>query len=434
MNMDMNMNMNFPWFIDDANPNAAETTTNTTKTASSSSSSEVAPEVPTTTSRTLIHQSPVDDAEATSPSTKVDVTDGGKSPDLLFPKSLLSRNVPFTTTDADADANPNTNLNPATDTDTSAAHQREQKETKDVHHHHHNLQGDVDRNENENVANREDVMALNETTHTSNTTANITIPSTSYASHDSYTSGDVIEETNSIASSLDEFDQLLDQSNHTTTTSLSTSSTRKPNPQQQQQQHRFHPHAQHPPTQSSNPTNPAYLQRQPFPFPQPQPYLLHPNPSSLTTTKPARKRHTREYMASNYLRNGAGRYVLKTLTHNRVFKEGSEGEDDYVHSVIDLALEAEILSRLNDHPNIIKIRGVMHAESYCERGFFIVLDRLYSTLSECIEGKWRKQMQIWSMMPWVMDCGGRKRNGLNAERLKVAYYIARALEHVHKHR
>jgi len=146
------------------------------------------------------------------------------------------------------------------------------------------------------------------------------------------------------------------------------------------------------------------------------------------------RRHTRRYMANNYLRNGCGRYALKTLTHSRVRYDGEDGEQHFVTSVIDLALEAKLLSHLSDHPNIIKIRGVMNATSYCEKDFFIILDRLYETLADRINVTWKKKYNKMNVLPLVTDCGGMKRNSLNAERLRVAYYIARALEHIHEHR
>ena len=76
-------------------------------------------------------------------------------------------------------------------------------------------------------------------------------------------------------------------------------------------------------------------------------------------------------------------YALKCLNPKTKLKAES-----FKAGAIDLAVEGEILSRL-DHENIIKLQGISISppQSFLEadRGYFIVLDLLYTTLASKLE-------------------------------------------------
>ena len=92
----------------------------------------------------------------------------------------------------------------------------------------------------------------------------------------------------------------------------------------------------------------------------------------------------RNYMAQRYIRQKDGqstaRYALKKLS-----AEHRKDPERFVAGVIDLALEARFLAILK-HPHIIKMRAFSNA-SPCSDSFFVVLDRLYDTLSDRLQVK-----------------------------------------------
>ena len=91
----------------------------------------------------------------------------------------------------------------------------------------------------------------------------------------------------------------------------------------------------------------------------------------------------RKFMARRCLRKGKhARYAIKILSD-----ECLEDPERFVGGVIDLAIESRFLSVIR-HPNIIKMRGVANCNPY-DRGFFVILDRLYSTLTMKII-QWKK--------------------------------------------
>ncbi len=88
------------------------------------------------------------------------------------------------------------------------------------------------------------------------------------------------------------------------------------------------------------------------------------------------KSEIRSYMSKVYFREDEegkhARYALKQLKPNEQQKHVEQG-------LIDLSIEAQFLSCL-DHPNIIKMRGVVGTS--LTQDFGIILDRLYMTLED----------------------------------------------------
>lgn len=132
----------------------------------------------------------------------------------------------------------------------------------------------------------------------------------------------------------------------------------------------------------------------------------------------------RKFMARRCLRQGKhARYAIKTLSD-----ECLEDPERFVGGVIDLAIESRFLSVIR-HPNIIKMRGVSDGNPY-DRGFFVVLDRLYATLTMKIVG-WKKESDKTKGIGKIMDLKGKKKRKVWVDRLIVVYDLSTALEYLH---
>ena len=132
----------------------------------------------------------------------------------------------------------------------------------------------------------------------------------------------------------------------------------------------------------------------------------------------------RKFMARRCLRKGSHpRYAIKILSD-----ECLEDPERFVGGVIDLAVESRFLSVIR-HPNIIKMRGVADCNPY-DRGFFVVLDRLYATLTMKIS-EWKKQVGKTSGIGKILDMKGKKKRKIWVDRLVVVYDLSTALEYLH---
>ena len=135
----------------------------------------------------------------------------------------------------------------------------------------------------------------------------------------------------------------------------------------------------------------------------------------------------RAFMTRRCLRKGKfARYAIKTLSD-----ECLNDPERYVGGVIDLAVESRFLSVIR-HPNIIKMRAVSDGNMY-DRGFFVVLDRLYDTLTLKIAG-WRKAVEKTKGIGKLLDMKGKKKRKLWTDRLLVVYDLSTALEYLHSKR
>lgn len=132
-------------------------------------------------------------------------------------------------------------------------------------------------------------------------------------------------------------------------------------------------------------------------------------------------------MAANTLRKKNGRndtrYAIKTLSESLL-----NDPERFVAGVIDLAVETKFLAIIR-HPNIIKMRAVS-SNSPFSLGYFIVLDRLYDTLTDRMRA-WKDQKSNLSGFSRVRDLKGAKKKELWVERLMVGYELTGALKYLH---
>eukprot|EP00581_Thalassiosira_minuscula_P007361 CAMPEP_0183703874 /NCGR_PEP_ID=MMETSP0737-20130205/1437_1 /TAXON_ID=385413 /ORGANISM="Thalassiosira miniscula, Strain CCMP1093" /LENGTH=416 /DNA_ID=CAMNT_0025930675 /DNA_START=219 /DNA_END=1469 /DNA_ORIENTATION=- len=132
----------------------------------------------------------------------------------------------------------------------------------------------------------------------------------------------------------------------------------------------------------------------------------------------------RKFIARRCLRKGKhARYAIKTLSDDCL-----KDPERFVGGVIDLAVESRFLAVIR-HPNIIKMRGVSDGNPY-DRGFFVVLDRLYATLTMKIV-EWKKDVQKTKGIGKIMDMKGKKKRKVWVDRLIVVYDLSTALEYLH---
>eukprot|EP00553_Chaetoceros_curvisetus_P007614 CAMPEP_0204631744 /NCGR_PEP_ID=MMETSP0717-20131115/23405_1 /ASSEMBLY_ACC=CAM_ASM_000666 /TAXON_ID=230516 /ORGANISM="Chaetoceros curvisetus" /LENGTH=457 /DNA_ID=CAMNT_0051649391 /DNA_START=26 /DNA_END=1399 /DNA_ORIENTATION=+ len=115
----------------------------------------------------------------------------------------------------------------------------------------------------------------------------------------------------------------------------------------------------------------------------------------------------------------------------------------FARGIADLAIEAHFLALLNN-PHIIKIRGVAEGvklfkpaepmltnEPGIEGGFFLILDKLHSTLNHKINTEWKEGENKYN--GFMKDIRGVQRRALKLNRVKVALNLAQAMEHLHEH-
>lgn len=135
----------------------------------------------------------------------------------------------------------------------------------------------------------------------------------------------------------------------------------------------------------------------------------------------------RDFMSTNYLRKKNGRndtrYAIKTLSESLL-----ADPERFVAGVIDLAIETKFLTVIR-HPNIIKMRAVSTTSPFA-LGYFIVLDRLYDTLTDRMRA-WKDQKSNLSGFSRVRDLKGAKKKELWVERLMVGYELTGALKYLH---
>ncbi|KAL7535586.1 hypothetical protein ACHAXR_008079 [Thalassiosira sp. AJA248-18] len=96
---------------------------------------------------------------------------------------------------------------------------------------------------------------------------------------------------------------------------------------------------------------------------------------------------------------------------------------------MDMATETYFLSMLN-HPHILKMRAVGQGDMFSP-SYFLVLDRLYDTLSDKIDGTWKHQLDHLENSIFVWN-RARKLRILWEERMGVMKDLASALAHLHE--
>ena len=142
-------------------------------------------------------------------------------------------------------------------------------------------------------------------------------------------------------------------------------------------------------------------------------------------------RHTREFIASHVLRpdqksgKEEARYAIKQLSART-----RHDNKKCVQGTVDLFLEARFLAVL-EHPNIIKMRGVVGGDIFMANRCFLILDRLYDTLSDRL-GKWAtRSKQISKTFSFMGKKKKEKTKDLLIERITVSYDLAFALTYMH---
>lgn len=139
----------------------------------------------------------------------------------------------------------------------------------------------------------------------------------------------------------------------------------------------------------------------------------------------------RQIMQKRCLRHEEARYAVKHLL----------GLDDLTpleraRGRIDLAIEVKYLRALN-HPNIVRMRGVFKTDDLLHASYFFIMDRLYGTLEEKIEG-WKDKVKA-NRPKLCMRRLTRKDSreftaDLLTERLTIAYDMASAYRYMHSHK
>ena len=142
----------------------------------------------------------------------------------------------------------------------------------------------------------------------------------------------------------------------------------------------------------------------------------------------------RSFIAKNHQRDGHARYAIKMLSKSTLAGKKTNVASDhkrFIAGVVDLAMEVKYLSIIQ-HPHIIKMRGIAQTHP-CSGSFFIILDRLYDTLSERMKG-WKKQQKRMSGLGSILDLKGSKKEQALGQRLVVAYNICSALHFLHQNK
>lgn len=153
-----------------------------------------------------------------------------------------------------------------------------------------------------------------------------------------------------------------------------------------------------------------------------------------------------------YRQTGNARYALKHLKGNYLRKHNF---DSYIQAAGDLAVEAKFLASLN-HPNIIKLRGIVHSGAkgfgHGPAGYFLLIDRLNETLEDRIQ-TWSgtnlsaKRRRFSFLDRKIAAITGQKAKSNSDigpspeltdkaldERLSVALQISAAMVYMHSHR
>ena len=142
----------------------------------------------------------------------------------------------------------------------------------------------------------------------------------------------------------------------------------------------------------------------------------HTTASKDTTTKPS-------------IASSRSRYAVKQLRKDLYLKKRVEAAKD-------LAREAKFLSCLQ-HPNIVTLRGTVSQPGLSD--FMIVLDHLYTTLSEHL-ARWHDESPTPPLIniPWPIEMRSQQQIELEAriltERLLALYDVSQAMRYLYQKR
>jgi serine/threonine protein kinase len=147
-------------------------------------------------------------------------------------------------------------------------------------------------------------------------------------------------------------------------------------------------------------------------------------------------KESRDFIANHCFRSGGdARYAIKSLS-----KDTTQDPHRLLQGIVDMAMEARILSNLTNHPNIIKMRAISQGGPFVggsDAGFFfIVLDRLYDTLEQRLE-TWNNQLKRWTGWGARLlrrDPQGFQQAQLYEDRLVAAFDLSSAIAYLHRNR
>ena len=145
----------------------------------------------------------------------------------------------------------------------------------------------------------------------------------------------------------------------------------------------------------------------------------------------------RKLMSMHHRRKDTGtfRYAIKYLK-----EEIRSNPQKYAIGTADLVVEGMFLASLS-HPNIIKVRGLPEGGVQSlykgSQGYFLILDRLFDTLSDRVYGEWKRShlMRVKKKFGVLVDKKDKmERDKDLLVRLKVAFDISAALKYLHSKR
>jgi len=133
----------------------------------------------------------------------------------------------------------------------------------------------------------------------------------------------------------------------------------------------------------------------------------------------------KQYISENTTTpTGESRYVIKIIQPDIVQTDFKK----FLQAAMDMATETKFLSVLS-HPHILKMRAVGQGDMFSP-GYFLLLDRLYDTLLDRIEGSWRV-MADHLEHDFLVWGRASKVKSLWAERMGVMRDVAGALAYIH---
>mmetsp|Transcript_24069 Transcript_24069/g.37107 ORF Transcript_24069/g.37107 Transcript_24069/m.37107 type:complete len:441 (+) Transcript_24069:140-1462(+) len=136
----------------------------------------------------------------------------------------------------------------------------------------------------------------------------------------------------------------------------------------------------------------------------------------------AKTKDKREFISDHCIRDtGETRYACKKLSDDIL-----NDPHRFIQGMMDMGVETYFLSVVS-HPNIIKIRGVATCDPY-NMSYFILLDRLY----EIMDKKKREWAKLHKKYTGLFK-NKEKEKALLIERLKAAFDLSAAIDHLHKH-
>ncbi|KAL9185152.1 hypothetical protein ACHAXT_002929 [Thalassiosira profunda] len=124
-------------------------------------------------------------------------------------------------------------------------------------------------------------------------------------------------------------------------------------------------------------------------------------------------------------REGDARYVIKIISPDIVENDFKR----FLQAAMDMATETYFLSNLN-HPHILKLRAVGQEDMFSS-SYFLVLDRLYDTLSDRIQRSWKQELDHLENSILVWNRSYKLRH-MWEERMRAMKDLAGALAHLHE--